>query len=730
MRSRTGCLTCRQRKLKCDEKKPTCGQCCKASRECVPSSGIVFRHQHNASMNGDDSSDENTLKGFYAYKNTFDDETVWLDIPKQVTFINTSNPYLDPLTPDYDTMSMTSMDSPVSFEPHHSITSWPSSGHIQTVTSTPSSTGPDMVPTSMPLNFFRSDSEPVYPQASMIQSPPTSSVGTPISPPVSLVNHHLNSVMHQSSMTPPPIDPRLGSPLPFDPHPDQIPRSVTASKPTPPSSSADPFPDRDHEVAFLLRWFSEGPGYWMDLFDLGAYFASYVPVKARDNALLRCAAVACSAKSLARVQGCKPVLGGSVTRQAHLEMFPDARSVDWYHKAAQYYDTAVSLLLQALKEDAIVTTDSESDYDTRVCVGGSSRKRRRTSSETRFKSSTDEILAASAILCVYEFLDASVPEWAKHLNGAKSLLIVAQERMMPLQMPTPGSTIQATDMGFISKARRAAFWNIARQDMLAAFINKTHTRLDTEDLSLWKEAGLLIDHNGFILPSNTTESGYPEGDEVMKEDLICNALVWLMAKLVNFMAAGDDLPVEFGALWGGVPQRNLLEYWHHLKHQFHTWYEGLPVTFQPSARVDPSMPGRLDRGGNENLFPEIWYSMPMCASTMQCYHMSQIQLLMNKPHESTQGRTTVHARLNSYQSVLAACQGHSREIVGISLGRPDASARVHSTQALFTAGQCLSDPRERQVVLDLLREIETDIGWATDYRVRQLIQEWHWEDEG
>jgi hypothetical protein len=75
-------LTCRQRKLKCDEKKPTCSQCCKASRECIPSSGIVFRHQHNASMNGDEWADENTLKGFYAYKNTFDDETVWLDIPK------------------------------------------------------------------------------------------------------------------------------------------------------------------------------------------------------------------------------------------------------------------------------------------------------------------------------------------------------------------------------------------------------------------------------------------------------------------------------------------------------------------------------------------------------------------------------------------------------------------------------------------------------------------------
>jgi hypothetical protein len=33
-------------------------------------------------MNGDDSGDENSLKGFYSYKNTFEDDAIWLDIPK------------------------------------------------------------------------------------------------------------------------------------------------------------------------------------------------------------------------------------------------------------------------------------------------------------------------------------------------------------------------------------------------------------------------------------------------------------------------------------------------------------------------------------------------------------------------------------------------------------------------------------------------------------------------
>ena len=61
-------LTCRQRKLKCDEEKPVCGQCRKGSRECQPSDGVVFRHQQNASMNGSGEVEDGSKKlaGFYA----------------------------------------------------------------------------------------------------------------------------------------------------------------------------------------------------------------------------------------------------------------------------------------------------------------------------------------------------------------------------------------------------------------------------------------------------------------------------------------------------------------------------------------------------------------------------------------------------------------------------------------------------------------------------------------
>jgi hypothetical protein len=324
--------------------------------------------------------------------------------------------------------------------------------------------------TSVPMCFTPElEAIPYLDQSSMLQSPPTSSVGTPIEPSLSLPNSHMYSFLdHVNSGTPPPIDPLLSSL--FAPLTDQIPRSsVPTPCQTPSYAGIDIISDRDHEIAFLLRWFSEGPGYWMDLFDLGTYFSSYVPVKAQDNPLLKYAAIAYAAKALARIQGRKPVMGGSVSRQARMEQYPDVQSVDWYHKATQYYNTAVSLLLQALKNDGICSSDSDSDAHEPVRRRNSrSPKHPRKINNTSFRSNNDELLAASAILCVYEFLDASVPEWAKHLNGAKSLLVIAQERVMPLQMSTPCSMVTSVDCGFISKARQATFWNIARQDMLAA----------------------------------------------------------------------------------------------------------------------------------------------------------------------------------------------------------------------------------------------------------------------
>ena len=94
----TSSLTCRHRKLKCDEVKPICGNCHKAERQCQPSTGITFRHQHNASLNAQTDVQGDSLSGFYAYKKTFDRNAHWVDIPKRLIFCYISDPYQDEVT--------------------------------------------------------------------------------------------------------------------------------------------------------------------------------------------------------------------------------------------------------------------------------------------------------------------------------------------------------------------------------------------------------------------------------------------------------------------------------------------------------------------------------------------------------------------------------------------------------------------------------------------------------
>ena len=181
------------------------------------------------------------------------------------------------------------------------------------------------------------------------------------------------------------------------------------------------------------------------------------------------------------------------------------------------------------------------------------------------------------------------------------------------------------------------------------------------------------------MPSNTAVGALTD-HRVMKEDMISNALVWLSSRLCNFIAAGEGFnPVpagdyseapqedELGDL--GRSQKSQLQKWNSIWRMFDVWLEGLPATFEPSARIKskvqrPLPDAQLFPAGecNEHPFDEVWYSMPMCAATMQHYHMARILLLINKPHETTARRSTITYRLKSYRDIEKQILYHCYEI--------------------------------------------------------------------
>ncbi|PGH17877.1 hypothetical protein AJ79_00776 [Helicocarpus griseus UAMH5409] len=754
MRSRTGCLTCRSRKLKCDEQKPICSQCRKASRECRPSEGIVFRHDQNASI---PEGDRGALRRFYSYKDTFDEDSVWLDIPKQVTFVDNSDPYAEELDNSMASSPAPPVSNPQTLawntndEFHHSSSMDGQTHGLEALSAAATrETYPLQQTQSVPLhpamnrnNIAFSQSELPTSLASMPSSNHIrSTMPVSTSPPTSISspNNNINFLLNPPASLSPPIDPDLQSP----PEQNNSPFATTApsaSRGLSSDSRVDIEAESDHEIAFLLRHYSEAPGLWMDLFDLGTYFASYVPVKALTDPLLKYAACAYAAKQLGRVKGNKAFAGGVCGRHARMEVWPDADRVDWYFYGATYYEKAIRLLMEALRHDGKSAPLSNLEafgqwQAAELCDDSGQRHKRRRYSNSRLSSAhSDEVLAATAILSVYEFLDATGPAWNRHLSGVKSLLDIAEVGMMPVErrMSPGGTSFPALRKPGLSKARKATFWNFARQDYLSAFINDCQTRLNTDDLVLWTEAGILMDNAGFVRPSNVTGSGYPEGDDVMKEDLISNALIWILSKVVNFIARDGGVSIGENAPAGspsiGVSQQTLFERWQRLQAELDGWYNGLPDTFKPCVRLEPAAhPSPQNPKGEQLPFPEVWYSVQMCGSTMQHYHMARILLLVNKPHESTTKGHTVTNRLKSYRSIENEIKFHAHEICGVSTSRPDASVRIHSVQPLFVAGQCLTEPRERRGLLQLLKEIEDDLGWATEYRVKQLLKEWEWDE--
>ncbi|KAL2784975.1 hypothetical protein BJX66DRAFT_315838 [Aspergillus keveii] len=733
MRSRTGCLTCRTRKLKCDEQKPVCSQCLKGGRECRPSEGIVFRHQQNASMNEgieDSSSDgRGSLKGFYSYKNTFDKDSVWLDIPKHVIFVDNSDPYaqdLEAALTESEAAILAANSQSVGWEgpsqlssadrgeihglealsavATHDRLSYPALAVDQQSVSTPDSAATHF--RNIPLTL-----------TSHSQIPRT--IPAQISPPISIPsdnghNNNINFLLNPSQSISPPVDPSIqhtpesrGSPL--------VLRST--------ETSLDGPVETDYEITFLLRHFSEVPGPWMDLYDLETYFASHVPVKALRNPLLKYAACAHAAKQLGHVKVDKPPVGGVRLSQAFPGVQTDSKNIDWCWKGAKYYEKAIQILMKELEPDG-GNRDSFAQGQMNE-MGDETDQRARSYTEYRLSHGdrSDEILAATAILSVYELLDATGPAWNRHLSGVKSLLDLAEVGMRPLQRLAPGDLTLQPKRRSLSKARKATFWNFARQDYLSAFINGTRTRLNTEDLALWTEAGLQVDSIGFVRPSKTNAGGY-SGEDPMKEDIISNALVWITSKIVNFINAGSNA----GSL--GLHKQVSLERWYRLEAEIDVWYNGLPDSFHPCARI--ARPQIADQGDNPvddaSTLSEIWYSLAMCSSAMQHYHMSRILLHIHKPPEPTPGTSASINRYNSYRSTETDIQFHSREIVGIAMACPAGSVRINSLQPLFVSGQCLVDPGERRMVLRLLRDIEVDLGWATEYRVKQLLREWGWDE--
>jgi hypothetical protein len=253
-------------------------------------------------------------------------------------------------------------------------------------------------------------------------------------------------------------------------------------------------------------------------------------------------------------------------------------------------------------------------------------------------------------------------------------------------------------------------------------MGERQTRFDLQDTHLWQHVGLVADENGFLMPSTPSDATETSMSAEIEEETKSNELTWLLGKIVNFLTSGDALSPEGYSLPSGqrqlvgVTQEQLKERWKLLAGQLHSWHRSLSTNFWPIARTTlpdcatPSVSG----------FARIWYEVPMCAATMQRYHMACILLLVNEPQESTAVRSTISARLNSYRKSEREATRHAQEICGISFADIPDSVRINSVQPLFVAAQVLNQSQDQHMIVSLLSDIEKDLGWTTSNHTSRL----------
>lgn len=161
--------------------------------------------------------------------------------------------------------------------------------------------------------------------------------------------------------------------------------------------------------------------------------------------------------------------------------------------------------------------------------------------------------------------------------------------------------------------------------------------------------------------------------------------------------------------------------WTDMSERFDIWQSSVPGSFYipitwPLAESIPTVIDPFTR--------EIWFANDISAITIAFYHMARMILLVNRPMEVFSRDTCGHEDLERYSTLQHDLQKHAMEIIPIMNAMPSETVQKHMLQPLYVAGRCLIDDQERQGLLRILSGMSDDFGLFTDYRMRDLCQEW------
>ncbi|PQM43847.1 hypothetical protein VE01_10743 [Pseudogymnoascus verrucosus] len=351
---------------------------------------------------------------------------------------------------------------------------------------------------------------------------------------------------------------------------------------------------------------------WLDKFDNQRHFEFKLPIMAKSSPQLKYSILALSARQLERKN---PLLPSS--------------------ESLALYQEAIHLLLPEL--------------------------------HTR----NTEVMASCVILCVLEMMSCSPKEWRRHLDGCANLIEAIRIH------------------GFVGEVEQALFWCFARMDVCGGLISQEETLIPLNRWTSGRDAW--EDHNLFRNPSNTF-------------DVWANYSVFICASVLHLLNSNRTSHFDISR-----PQNQQDGYalrWQKLYDILQSWYTDRPEEMKPLLAIP------VVAEDFQNPFPTVLYGNGSAISGNQLYHTSTLMMLQVKPKGINLGKQS--------RSIL----WHARQICAISESNTHHGSWTNSVQPLWIAGKVMSHPSEHSAILRILERIEKETGWDTKWRVDDLKEYW------
>lgn len=236
--------------------------------------------------------------------------------------------------------------------------------------------------------------------------------------------------------------------------------------------------------------------------------------------------------------------------------------------------------------------------------------------------------------------------------------------------------------------------------------------------------GLLIEDDGTVT-NDTTPNGLFSTPEHARDKVLSYALIRLLCMLVDYVAPLSHLDILL-VQHDTCTLDNDKAAFEYLESRFDSWFQIL----SPSFRADGTfLKNRPDENDSVLFSRELWFSNDLCSITMMYYHMARMLLLIHRPSDLLP-RTTSTSRnvsfdlLLTFRDIEQKLQFHASEVIAIIRATPYDAVKLRAIQPLYVAGRCCTTANDQRLLIKMFRDIEDNLGVATNYRVQSLTQEW------